>query len=168
MLTEKLAFGMRVLFVGFNPSLRSYELGFNYAGRSNRFYNILYRSGLTDRLYAAEESFNLLRDCGYGFTNLAARPTRTAAEITRDEYRVGAAALKEKLALYRPLVACFVGKGVYAAYSGRRAGVPWGFAADDQVDGVRDFVAPSTSGLVRMTFAEQTAVYRLLAAALPA
>lgn len=166
MLTEKLAPGMRVLFVGFNPSLRSYERGFNYAGRSNRFYRILYLAGLTDRLYAPEESSELLYDYGYGFTNLVARPTKTAAEITRDEYRTGAALLREKLTHYRPVVACHVGKGVYSEWSGRRTGIPWGFADDDQVEGVRDFVAPSSSGLVRMTLEEQAGIYRMLAVAI--
>ena len=154
---------MRVLFVGFNPSLRSCARGYNYAGRSNRFYRILHLAGLTERLYAPEECFDLLRDCGYGFTNIVGRPTKSAADIAPAEYRAGAAVLRAKLERFRPRVACYVGKGVFAEFSGRRAGVAWGFGEPPQIAGVRDFVAPSSSGLVRMRLEEQAAVYRLLA-----
>lgn len=88
MITEKLIPGLRVLFIGFNPSLTSYERGFNYAGRNNRFYRILYETGLTERLFRPEESPELLQ-YGYGFTNIVARPTRRADEIRPEEYRKG-------------------------------------------------------------------------------
>ncbi|MCL6454500.1 MAG: mismatch-specific DNA-glycosylase [Alicyclobacillus sp.] len=165
LITERLRPGMRVLFIGFNPSLTSYARGFNYAGRNNRFYRVLYLSGLTDRLYQPEESPQLLDAYGYGFTNIVSRPTQRADEITRAEYAEGRPILRSKLELYRPKVACYVGKGVYAEFSRRRQGVPWGFQAEPQVAGVQDFVAPSTSGLVRMTLQEQVALYRPLAAA---
>jgi len=163
MLTEKLVPGLRILFIGFNPSLRSYERGFNYAGRSNRFYKVLYLANLTRRLYTPEESFSLVEDYGYGFTNIVARPSRSASELTKQEYREGALQLRAKLEQYRPQCACYVGRGVYTAFAGT-AGLrrTWGFAPVDQVQGIRDFVAPSTSGLVRMKMAEQVSIYAQL------
>lgn len=164
MITERLRPNLRILFIGFNPSLTSHERGFNYAGKNNRFYRVLYASGLTTRLYAPEESPTLLDNYGYGFTNIVARPTKRADELTAAEYAQGREILREKLIHYQPHIACYVGKGVYQQFSRRHTGVPWGFQADDVLRGVRDFVAPSTSGLVRMSLAEQTLIYQQLAA----
>ena len=57
----------------------------------------------------------------------------------------------------------YAGKGVYQACIGKRLSVPWGFAVQNIVSGVRDFIAPATSGLVRMRIEEQTAIFRMLA-----
>lgn len=152
--------GLDVLFIGFNPSIRSGETGHHYANPNNRFWKILHESGLTPRLYRPEEDGDLL-SLGYGFTNIVARPTKEAAEITREEYAEGRAALKEKIRRYRPKAACFVGKGVYQQYSKRR-NVHWGFQQETVVEGVRDFVAPSSSGLVRMKLDEIVSIYREL------
>lgn len=166
MITERLTAGMRVLFIGFNPSLTSYARGFNYAGRSNRFYRILFESGLTDERHPPEESPTFLERYQYGFTNIVARPTKRADELTKAEYQAGRLVLIAKLEQYRPEIACYVGKGVYTAFAGAKRQVPWGFQRDPQVSTVRDFVAPSSSGLVRMKLAEQVAIYTELARAL--
>lgn len=167
MITEKLSSGLRVLFIGFNPSLRSYERGFNYAGRNNRFYQILSLAGLTDRLCSPEDSATFPEDYGFGFTNVVSRPTRRADEITSAEYRAGAAVLCQRLRALRPRIACYVGRGVYTACVERtRKPGPWGLTSPAIVDGVQDFVAPATSGLVRLSLDEQVRVYRLLSAAL--
>lgn len=163
MITEKLVPGLRIIFIGFNPSLTSYQRGFNYAGRNNRFYRILYESGLTERLFRPEESPELLK-YGYGFTNIVTRPTKRADEIRPEEYREGRLMLRKKLQHYQPRIACYVGKGVYTQFSRRQGSdVPWGLQQDCCVEGVQDFVGPSSSGLVRMKLVEQVAIYRRLA-----
>ena len=156
---------LNILFVGFNPSLRSGETGHHYANPSNRFWTILYLSGLTPRKYRPEEDGDLFK-LGYGFTNIVPRPTRSAAEITKEEYAEGRKALKEKIARYLPRIVCFVGKGVYEQYSGRK-NVPWGMQDEEIVPGVRDFVAPSSSGLVRMKLDDVVAIYAMLKKHLP-
>lgn len=146
-----------VLFVGFNPSLRSGEVGHHYANPNNRFWTILYEAGFTPRKYRPEEDRDLLA-LGYGFTNIVARPTRGAEDITKEEYRQGRDVLKEKIRRIRPRAVCFVGKGVYQEYSGRR-NVPWGMQPDPVIPGIVEFVAPSSSGLVRMKLAEIVAIF---------
>ncbi len=150
-----------LLFVGYNPSIRSGETGHHYANPHNRFWTILHRSGLTSRKYTAQEDQDLL-DIGYGFTNIVARPTRTAAEITKEEYKEGKRLLQEKISLYKPQIVCFVGKGVYEQYSGRRQ-VSWGIQHPPVVENVIEFVGPSSSGLVRMRIEEIIDIYRELA-----
>ncbi|KMY54162.1 DNA glycosylase [Bacillus sp. FJAT-27231] len=149
-----------ILFVGFNPSLRSGETGHHFANPHNRFWTILHRAGLTERKYSSEEDASLL-DIGYGLTNIVARPTRNAEEITKEEYSEGRERLKKKISLYKPRIVCFVGKGVYQQYSGKKK-VSWGMQAESIVPGVLDFVAPSSSGLVRMKIDEIIAIYKEL------
>jgi len=148
---------LKIIFVGYNPSLRSSVTGHHFANPSNRFWNILYRAGLTPRKYSPEEDGDLL-ELGYGITNIVPNPTRAAAEITKQEYNNGGAELYRKIAYYRPRIACFVGKGVYEKYSGRKD-VTWGKQEKPLVSRVIDFVAPSSSGLVRMKLDEVVNIY---------
>ncbi|WP_100331130.1 G/U mismatch-specific DNA glycosylase [Bacillus xiapuensis] len=153
--------GLDVLFVGFNPSLRSGETGHHFANPTNRFWTILHQSGLTPKKYTALEDERLL-DLGFGLTNIVSRPTKGAQDITKEEYESGRVELKKKIAYYRPRIVCFVGKGVYQQFSGKRK-VDWGKQADSVVAGTIDFVAPSSSGLVRMKTDEIAAIYHELA-----
>jgi TDG/mug DNA glycosylase family protein len=61
--------GLDLLFCGYNPSLTSGHTGYHYAHPGNRFWRVLFASGITDRLYAPEEDASLL-DLGIGFTNV--------------------------------------------------------------------------------------------------
>lgn len=155
---DHLALGLKILFVGFNPSIRSSETGYHYANPNNRFWKILHEAELTPRKMLPEENSRLL-DFGYGLTNIVPRPTKEAAEISKDEYRKGAIKLKKKIERYQPLAVCFVGKGVYQQYSNRRV-VPWGEQPDPLIPGIAEFVAPSSSGLVRMKMDEIVDIYR--------
>jgi TDG/mug DNA glycosylase family protein len=146
-----------ILFVGFNPSIRSSETGYHYANPNNRFWKILFEAGLTPRKYAPEENHELL-ELGYGLTNIVARPTKAAADIGKDEYKEGDALLKQKIEHYQPKAVCFVGKGVYLQFSGKKS-THWGKQPDSVIPGVIEFVAPSSSGLVRMKQADIVEIY---------
>ncbi|MCM3789530.1 mismatch-specific DNA-glycosylase [Domibacillus indicus] len=149
-----------ILFVGFNPSVRSGETGHHFANPNNRFWKILFEAGLTSRKFTAIEDSQLV-ELGYGLTNIVARPTKTADEITKEEYQEGRVLLKKKIEHYRPKIVCFVGKGVYQEYSGRKQ-VAWGPQPVSVVPGTLDFVAPSSSGLVRMKIEEIVSIYKQL------
>jgi double-stranded uracil-DNA glycosylase len=148
---------LKILFVGFNPSIRSSETGHHFANPNNRFWRILYDAGLTPRKFDAAEDAKLL-DLGMGITNIVARPTKAADEITKEEYKEGKEILRNKIELLKPRVVCFVGKGVYQEYSGIK-NVPWGRQEKAVVPGTIDFVAPSSSGLVRMKVEEIVEIY---------
>jgi double-stranded uracil-DNA glycosylase len=157
---DHLAENLKILFVGFNPSIRSSELGHHYANPNNRFWKILFEAGITSRKYEPIEDAKLL-ELGFGFTNIVERPTKAADEITKEEYKEGREILKRKIELYRPKIVCFVGKGVFQEYSGQKA-AQWGKQNESVVPGVIDFVAPSSSGLVRMKMNEIVDIYRKL------
>ncbi|MCM3768779.1 mismatch-specific DNA-glycosylase [Neobacillus niacini] len=149
---------LHILFVGFNPSIRSSETGHHFANPNNRFWRILFEAGLTPRKFAAAED-DLLLELGYGITNIVARPTKAADEITKEEYREGREILKQKIAVIKPKIVCYVGKGVYLQFSGKKE-APWGIQEEAVVPGTVDFVAPSSSGLVRMRLEEMVEIYR--------
>lgn len=157
---DHIAHNLDILFVGYNPSIRSGETGHHYANPTNRFWSILFESGLTPRKYAPTEDFKLV-ELHYGLTNIVAKPTVGAADITKEEYRLGRLELKKKIEHFQPKIVCFVGKGVYQEYSGVRQ-VEWGKQDKRLVEGTIDFVAPSSSGLVRMKKEEIVDIYRNL------
>ncbi|HBT17247.1 MAG TPA: mismatch-specific DNA-glycosylase, partial [Firmicutes bacterium] len=90
---------MKILFIGYNPGLRSAELGHHYAGRSNSFFPFLYQSGLISEPLTYEDDALLLPVYGYGLTNLVSRPSLGIKDLTKEDYREGAALLLSKLLL---------------------------------------------------------------------
>lgn len=151
---------LHILFVGFNPSIRSSQTGHHYANPNNRFWKILYLAGLTKEQLTPFDDQSLLQ-IGYGFTNIVARPTKAASEITKEEYEEGRIQLQRKIKYFRPKIVCFVGKGVYLQYAKKKQS-PWGFQDNPIIPGVQDFVAPSSSGLVRMKLEEIVSIYKQL------
>jgi double-stranded uracil-DNA glycosylase len=153
--------GLRLVFCGYNPSLASGRSGHHYAHPVNRFWRVLFASGITERLYKPEDDERLL-EYGIGFTNLVSRPTRRADELTREEIRTGAEALRAKLEQFQPRVVAYTGIGVYRWFRATSK-VSWGVQESVAVPGVIDVVVPSPSGLNRMRFEELVDHYRVLA-----
>ena len=153
--------GLRLVFCGYNPSLTSGASGHHYAHPVNRFWRLLAEAGITPRRYAPHEDADLL-DLGIGFTNIVARPTRRADELTKDEIRAGAATLREKFGELQPRIVAYCGVGVYQWYTGRRK-IAWGIQPEPALPGIIDVVVPSPSGLNRMTLDEMLTHYRTVA-----
>ncbi len=160
-LPDILAPTMRVLFVGFNPSPRSAELGHNYAGRGNQFWRLLAEARLTPHLLNPEEDGDLTK-WGIGLTNLVGRPTVGSDDLSHAELRAGVPRLRDLVQTHAPEVVAYTGKGVYLVASGKKS-APWGVQDDFLFDNVRDVVLPSPSGRVRMGFAAKLEHYRTLA-----
>jgi TDG/mug DNA glycosylase family protein len=156
-LPDLLGRGLRLLFVGYNPSVRSALLGHYYAGRNNRFWDLLAAGGLTPRRLAFSEDA-LLPGLGIGITDLVKRPTRAASDVTAPEFRDGVRRVRRLLAELRPKVVAYNGKGVYLRAAGR-ASAPWGLQPGSLAPGVADYVVPSPSGLARIPFAEKARWY---------
>lgn len=152
--------GLNIVFVGFNPGIRSGETGHHFANPTNRFWNLLYQAGLTPRKYAPEEA-GLLLKLGMGLTNIVPRPTQAASDIKPEEFEQGRQQLLLKLRFLSPRVVCFVGKGVYQVYSGKKQ-ASWGYQLEGVLPGIKDFVAPNSSGLVRMKLDQLVTIYRQL------
>lgn len=117
-LADVFAEGLAVLFCGINPSVYSAAVGHHFARPGNRFWPALHAGGFTGRLYSPFED-ETLPDLGLGLTNLVARATPAADELTAAEIRAGGVVLRAKVARYRPQVVAFVGIGAYRTAFGR-------------------------------------------------
>src|SRR5450432_3171440 len=80
--------GLRVLFSGINPGLYSAATGYHFARPGNRFWPALHAAGFTGRLLRPCEQNELLR-LGLGITNVVARATARADELSQEELREG-------------------------------------------------------------------------------
>lgn len=160
-LPDYLGEGMKILFIGYNPGLRSAELGHHYAGRGNSFFPLLASAGLIDRPLTYNDDHLLLPEYGYGLTNLVPHPTKGIKDLTAADYRLGRERLRALLERYRPKVAAYVGVGVYKHFSGRGQVIP-GVQERSVVAGVIDFVLPSTSGLNARPYREKEQWFRRL------
>ena len=112
-----------VLFCGINPGRYSAAVGHNFAGPGNRFWPALFAAGFTPHRFSPFEDARLL-DLGFGITNLVARASASAAELTPDELRAGARILTRKVQKYTPRFVAFVGLQAYrTAFDRRKAQV---------------------------------------------
>jgi TDG/mug DNA glycosylase family protein len=144
MLAPIVAPGLHVLFVGINPGLRSAEVGHNFARPGNRFYPALYAAGFTPRVLVPEEDVDLPA-YGVGITNIASRPTRDAAQLSRAELRAGAAELETLVADVRPRLVAVLGLVAYrTAFSRPKATL--GLQAET-IGGRPAWILPNPSGL---------------------
>ena len=120
---DLIAPGLAVLFCGINPGLYSGATGHHFARPGNRFWPALYASGFTDRLLWPWEE-HLLLDYALGITNLVARATATAAELSAGELRLGRQRLARKVRRHRPACVAVLGIGAYrSAFRRPRAGM---------------------------------------------
>lgn len=113
----------RVLLCGINPSLWSACVHLHFANPSNRLWPALHAAGWTPcRLLPAETDEVLA--AGLGITNLVARATARADELTDDELRTGLPAVAALAERVRPRWVAFLGLTAYRVATGdRRAAV---------------------------------------------
>ena len=160
-LPDYLAHGLKILFVGYNPGERSAVLGHHFAGRGNLFWRLLYEAGLTPRLYDPTED-GMLKELGYGLTNLVPRPSKSSSDLSTAEMREGALELRIKVTRYKPAIVCFLGKEVYRRFAGisAKSGLSYGpVEGADVTQGVLAFVAPNPSGRSTILYADKLAVF---------
>jgi TDG/mug DNA glycosylase family protein len=165
-LTDRIRLGVRVLFVGINPGVRSALTGHHFAGYSNRFWKLLHESGLVPRPVTCEDDVRL-PDWGYGMTNLVARPSPGIDELKPAEYAAARDALVGKILRYKPEVVALVGVTLHRALfpERREARIALGWQ-DEWLRGARVFVLPNPSGRnANFSYAEMLTAFKALAAA---
>jgi double-stranded uracil-DNA glycosylase len=141
---DVIAPGLRVLFAGINPGLYSAATGHHFARPGNRFWPALYHSGFTPRLLRPDEQGQLL-GLGLGITNVAARATARAAELSPAELRAGADLLDGKLSQFTPRWLAVLGVTAYrTAFGVPEAAVGPQPAA---IGPTRVWILPNPSGL---------------------
>jgi TDG/mug DNA glycosylase family protein len=146
-LKDRIGPGVRVLFVGINPGVRSAIIGHHFAGYSNRFWKLLYDARLVPVRLRAEDD-DRLPEFGYGITNLVPRPTPGIDTLRPDEYVAGLSALKRKVRRWKPTIVAFVGVTLFRAVFRLPPGgtVSLGLQKDERFEGARVCVLPNPSG----------------------
>ncbi|MFJ1747160.1 G/U mismatch-specific DNA glycosylase [Streptomyces sp. NPDC088116] len=157
--------GLRVLFCGINPGLMSAATGHHFARPGNRFWPVLHLSGFTPHRLAPAEQDELLT-YGLGITNVAARATARADELSAQEFREGGRILTAKVERLRPRWLAVVGITAYrTAFDDKKARVG---PQERTIGDTRIWALPNPSGLnahwTAETMAEEFA--RLRAAAM--
>lgn len=120
-LTDRIRPGVRVLFVGINPGVRSAQTGHHFAGYSNRFWKLLSDSGLVPEPITHVDDARL-PEFGFGITNLVARPSPGIDDLSPAEYVEGWKTLDRKIRRYRPEVVALVGVTLFRAIEPLLAG----------------------------------------------
>lgn len=136
--------GLRVLFVGINPGLYSAAVGHHFARPGNRFWPTLELSGFTPERVSPFDEQRLL-DLGLGITNIVARTTATADELSKEELSRGAAQLATKIRRLAPRFVAVLGVTAYRT----AFGVPHAILGrqPETLGGAVAWVLPNPSGL---------------------
>jgi mismatch-specific thymine-DNA glycosylase len=154
---------VRALFVGINPGIRSAAIGHHFAGYSNRFWKLLFESGIVPEPIRAEDDWRL-PEWGLGITNVVPRATPGIDSLAPDEYAAGLRVLRRKVRRWRPPIVVFVGVTLFRIVSGRRpaARVALGLQPDS-FEGAQVFVLPNPSGRnANYTYRQMLAAFRRL------
>jgi double-stranded uracil-DNA glycosylase len=156
--------GVRVLFVGINPGIRSAEVGHHFAGYSNRFWKLLYEADLVPEPIGTWDDHRL-PEWGFGITNLIPRATRGIDSLRSEEYVAGTRVLRRKVRRWKPKIVAFVGVTLYRSVFGRPASVPVTLGPQtERFEGARVVVLPNPSGRnANHSYAEMLRAYRALA-----
>jgi TDG/mug DNA glycosylase family protein len=161
LLRDRVEPGVRVLFVGINPGLRSAAIGHHFAGFSNRFWKLLYESGLVPEPIRSEDD-GRLPEWGFGITNLVPRPTPGIDTLRPQEFVDGMRGLRRKVRRWRPQVVALVGVTLARVLFERRAADRIALGPHpDTFEGARVFVLPNPSGRnANFSYQEMLAAFR--------
>jgi TDG/mug DNA glycosylase family protein len=152
--------GLHVLFCGINPGRLSGELGLHFARAGNRFWKLLHAGGFTDRILLPSEQA-VLPGLGIGITNLAARTTAAASELSNEELRAGASLLEAKARELSPRFIAFLGLGAYRTAFARPHAVVG--AQPETLGPTKLWLLPNPSGLqAHYQLPEMTSLFREL------
>ena len=137
---------MRILLVGINPGIRSAQIGHHFAGPSNRFWKLLFESGLVTEPIGTEDD-RRLPEWGLGITNLIARATPGIDTLRPGEYLAGERILRRKVRRWKPPVVAFVGVTLFRAVFRRPAAIAVALGPQAETfEGAAVYVLPNPSG----------------------
>lgn len=143
-LPDVIAPDLDVLFCGINPGLYTAAVQQHFGRPGNRFWPTLFGAGFTPRLFHPSEQHGLLQ-LGYGITNVVARATAAADELSREELLEGGRLLVRKVKKDKPRYLAVVGMGAYrTAFERPKAKMG---LQEETIGGTRVWVLPNPSGL---------------------
>ena len=142
-LPDVLDFNLRIVFCGSAASPKSAAEVAYYAGPGNRFWDVLWESGIIPEKLAPSE-FSSIKKYRVGLTDLAKSVSGVDADVANACYDV--VSLREKILTYKPHWFAFNGKRPAENFFQRR--VVYGLQKETMMK-TRLYVLPSTSGAAR-------------------
>jgi TDG/mug DNA glycosylase family protein len=109
---DVIAPGLKILFCGINPGLYSAAIGHHFGRPGNRFWPALHQARFTEHLLTGWDDRELLKS-SYGITNVVARATASADELTVDEFNKGGKELLRKVRRFQPKILAVLGMGAF-------------------------------------------------------
>ncbi len=144
-LPDLVAPGLSLVFVGINPGLMTAATGTHFGRRGNRFYPALRMAGLlASEPEPGRTPHEELLSHGIGVTNLVARATARADELTREELRHGPAKLADFEQRWHPAVLAILGVTAYRVAFGQPSAA---VGQAGRIGAAEVWVAPNPSGL---------------------
>lgn len=120
----QIARGVKVLFIGTNPSPNTYEQEVPFSNNKS-FWYLLSDAGLISESKEQLKDLSQLKQIYYGkfaqeyhlsIIPLVYRPSRTVAELSKSEALPGIARILKLIESYHPPVVCFIGKSSYQLF----------------------------------------------------
>lgn len=141
---------VRLLVVGINPGLWTAATQTHFSHPTNRFYPALHLAGITRREIDAAAGMTAeqaahLTGRGVAITNVVARATASASELSTGELRGGGERLRERVAEWGPAVVAVAGLGAYRTALGSRDAEAG--RQPDRLEGAEVWAVPNPSGL---------------------
>ena len=165
-LPDKIPVNVHTLFVGINPAVRSAEVGHYYAHPTNRFWKLVSASGIAPHSVTAQDD-DLLVKHGFGFTDVAKRPTVGASDLEAAEFLAARQRLTEVLLERKPRTVAFVSKRAARAFLQTGPSEPISYGPQPEpYHGATIWFLPSTSGQSNgdSSYSEKLAAFEQLAA----
>jgi len=141
---------LKLLFVGINPGLWTAAVNAHFARPGNRFWPALHQAGITTSLVDAscglsESDRQELISKGIGISNICSIATARADELSREQLREGADALRTLVRTTSPRVVAILGVTAYRQAFGN-AKVAIG-KSEESLEGAELWILPNPSGL---------------------
>ena len=141
LLNDVLSHDLKIIFCGTAVGNQSATSGAYYANPGNKFWSILYQTGLTPTRLTPSDYLSLL-DYGLGLTDLVNSKHGVDKMLRSDDFdRDG---LSRKILRFSPRVLCFNGKKAAQIFLEKKH-IDFGYQ-EKVIGRTKIFVAPSTSG----------------------
>lgn len=148
MLKDVLTYNLEVVFCGTAKGKASAKLGYYYAGRGNKFYNILHRANFTPYQLEPNECYTI-DQFNIGLTDLVHLEYGNDNEISDKSYDIGS--FLKKMERFKPNVVAFNSKKAASfvlGFKGYTKLVKYGIQTQ-MIGSSKVYVLPSTSGSSR-------------------
>ena len=143
--TPFVSHNQRCWLVGYNPGIRSFETQSFYAHPTNRFWKLLFESGLVPELIEPQ-NYRIVQTYDIVMIDLSMRPTVSGSELTKSEMEQGRLRILMLVRELQPKWLAANGLGIARVLMNNDSLKEYGDAGTFAGTATRLWVLPSSSG----------------------